>query len=77
MPDMDFEALASGLIIGMIGAGVFMYGKSMRDMKCLAVGAVLTVFPYFVGSVLLMWGITAAILAGLAWSGGAFQRFQR
>jgi hypothetical protein len=68
MLDLDFGTLASSLIIGMIGAGVFMYGKSMRDMRWLGVGAVLTVFPYFVGSVILMWAITGAILGGLWWA---------
>ncbi len=68
MLDLDFGTLASSLIIGMIGAGVFMYGKSMRDLRYLAVGAGLTVFPYFVGSILLMWAITGATLGGLWWA---------
>ena len=62
---MDFShpwALFSGLLIGLIGMAVFIYGKKQTDLKCLGVGVVLCVFPYFVTSLLLMWGLTVACL---------------
>jgi uncharacterized protein (DUF983 family) len=68
MPNLDFATLASSLIIGMIGAGMFMYGKSRLDLKYLATGAGLTVFPYFVGSVAMMWMIAGVVIAALWWT---------
>lgn len=56
--------LVSGLVIGMLGCGLVLYGKKQEDLKCLAGGAVLCVFPYFVHSVLVMWAVTA-VCAGL------------
>lgn len=64
-------AILSGVLIGMIGFVVFNYGRKQTNLKCIATGGVLCVFPYFVGSTLLMWGIAAACLGGLyAWTRG-------
>ncbi len=57
--------LISGLIIGTIGFAVFLYGKKTENFKCLGVGLVLCVYPYFVSSVLMLWLIAALCLAGL------------
>lgn len=71
---MDFGnpwSLLSGLFVGLLGMVLFMYGKKQQNLKCLGAGVVLCVFPYFVTSVLVMWGITAACLGGLyAWTRG-------
>ena len=65
---MTAELLLSGLLIGTLGLGLFMYGKRAEDYRCLAGGVVIMVFPYFVHSVLLMWLMAAACLGGLyAW----------
>src|SRR5882724_2314431 len=37
--------LLSGLLIGGLGVVLFMYGKKQVNVKCLAAGAVLCVFP--------------------------------
>jgi hypothetical protein len=57
--------LLSGLLIGGIGVVLFLYGKKQVNFKCLATGAVLCVFPYFVSSLLLMWVITGVCLGAL------------
>lgn len=71
---MDFGdpwSLFTGLIVGLIGTVIFLYGKKQQNLKCLGAGVVLCVFPYFVTSVLLTWGIAAACLGGLyAWTHG-------
>ncbi len=59
------RVLASGLVIGMVGLGLLIYGKQREDFKCLAGGLVLSVFPYFVHSVLVMWLVAAGCGAGL------------
>ncbi len=65
---MDFDhpwALFSSIFIGIIGTVIFMYGKRQSSFRCLAAGAGLCIFPYFVTSVVLMWAITGAALGGL------------
>lgn len=57
--------LGSGLLIGMVGLGLLVYGKKSEDFKCLAAGLVLSVFPYFVHSLLVMWVMAAGCGAGL------------
>ncbi len=71
---MDFGnpwAIFSGLIIGLLGTAIFIYGKKQQNIRCLAGGAVLCVFPIFVTSLLAMWGITAACLGALYFAGRA------
>lgn len=64
---MDFSnpaLLFSGLFISVIGMGLFLYGKKAQEIKCLGAGIALCVFPYFVTSLLLMWVLAGACLAG-------------
>ena len=66
---MDFSnpgLMFSGLLISMVGFGLFIYGKKGEDLRSLGVGLILMVFPLFVHSVLLMWLIAGACMAG--WS---------
>lgn len=58
-------AMFSGLAIGMLGTVLFIYGKKQQNLRCLAGGAVLCIFPMLITSVLLMWAITAACLGTL------------
>jgi hypothetical protein len=65
---MDFDnpsALISSIFIGLIGMGLFMYGKKQADVKCLAVGVIMCIFPYFITDVLAMWLVAAACIGGL------------
>lgn len=65
---MDFGnpiALFSGLVIGMVGFVLFMYGKKQQEPRPLVAGAVLCVYPYFVASALVMWLLFAVVLGGL------------
>ena len=71
---MDFDnpwTLTSGALIGLIGAAIFIYGKKQQNLRCLAGGVVLCVFPMFVTSLLAMWGIAAACLGALYVAGRA------
>ena len=69
---MDFDhpgLLFSGLIIGAIGAVLFVYGRKQENPRSMVTGVVMCIFPYFVGSLALMWLAAAACLGGLyAWS---------
>jgi hypothetical protein len=58
----DFSLLFSGLLIGTVGLGLFIYGRKRPDTKCLLIGVAMCVYPYFVSSVALLWLIAALCL---------------
>lgn len=63
------SAIVSGLVIGMVGCALFLYGKKQAAPRPLLAGALLCIYPYFVTSVLVMWAVFAAIVGGLyLWS---------
>lgn len=65
---MDFSnpgLLLSGLVISMVGLAIFVYGKKAENAKSLAIGLVMMVFPMFVPSLLWLWLLAGACLAGL------------
>lgn len=68
---MDFGnpyTLVSGLFLGVVGMALFMYGKKQTDFRCIAAGVALCVVPYFIGSLLVLWLVSAGLLGGLwAW----------
>jgi hypothetical protein len=66
--DLDVSSIAAGFVVSGVGFVLFNYGRKMGRIPHLAIGLILMVFPYFVPSVLLMFGI-AALLCGLLYLG--------
>ena len=66
--DIDANSLLAGMLVSSIGFVLFAYGKKQSRFPQLVVGLVLMVYPYFVPSVLLMFGIAVCLL-GLLWLG--------
>ncbi len=65
---MNFDSpaiLFSGLIIGTLGMGLFIYGKKSEQPAPLAVGLGVCALPMMVHSLILLWAITGATIAGL------------
>ncbi|MFT3686068.1 MAG: hypothetical protein QM783_14305 [Phycisphaerales bacterium] len=65
---MSFDnpwALTSGLLIGIIGVALLMYGKREQSPAPIVTGLVLCIAPYFIASLLVTWLFTAACLGGL------------
>lgn len=65
---MDFEhpwSLLSGLIIGLFGMGLLMYGKKQSSVRCIGIGLAMCIFPYFITSVVAMWLCTFACIGAL------------
>lgn len=62
--DMDFGTLMSAMLIGTFGLGFFVYGKKSQNLLVLGLGLALMIYPYFVHSVLWMWIIAVAVVAG-------------
>jgi hypothetical protein len=63
--DLDGNSILASLLIGLVGAGCFMYGRRQSRLPQMLVGALLVVYPYFVSSVPLMVAIAAGLLAAL------------
>lgn len=61
--DLDVSSIAAGFVVSGVGFVLFNYGRKMGRMPHVVVGLVLMVFPYFVPSVLVMFGIAAALCA--------------
>ena len=58
---MDFDhpsVLLSGMLIGAVGMGFFIYGKKNTDLKALLMGVALSVVPLLAHSMLVLWGVT-------------------
>lgn len=65
---MDFDhpaALISGLIIGLLGMGILIYGKKQANFRFIGIGLVMCIFPYFITGLLAMWLCTGACLGAL------------
>ncbi|HMN39429.1 MAG TPA: hypothetical protein PKE29_01195 [Phycisphaerales bacterium] len=66
--DLSPGTLFSGLLLGAIGMALFIYGKKQTDFRCLAAGIALCIAPYVIGSMMALWLVSAAVIAGLvAW----------
>lgn len=63
--NMSAGSLISGLIVGSIGAALFIYGKKQQKFASLGGGLLLCALPMFITSALLLWGLTAATLGGV------------
>jgi hypothetical protein len=65
--DFNFSAsyLISSLLISCLGMGLFLYGKKAQRLWPLLGGLVMCVYPFFISGMLMMWGLTAVICAGL------------
>ena len=64
---VDFSAsgLFLSLLIGAVGAGLFIYGRKQQRFPQMIGGGLLSLYPYFVSNLWLMGGIAVAIVAGV------------
>lgn len=68
--DLDVSSIAAGFVVSGVGFVLFNYGRKMGRIPHVLTGLILMVFPYFVPSVLVMFGI-AALLCALLYLGVA------
>jgi hypothetical protein len=61
--DLDANSIIAGMVVSGVGFVLFSYGKKMSRLPHMAIGLVLLVFPYFVASVALMFGIAVLLCA--------------
>ena len=65
MLDLSFGLLFSGLVLGAIGLYLFIRGKQDADWGSLGGGMALGILPIVVHSLLLLWGLSFAVLGGI------------
>lgn len=58
-------SLLSGLVIGLLGTALLIYGKKEQRMAPALTGLALCIFPHFVTSLVVTWLITGACMGGL------------
>ena len=57
------SVLLSGVLIGAVGMGLFIYGKKSADYRALLMGVSLSVLPLLAHTMLVLWGLTGACAA--------------
>jgi len=64
---MDFSAgsLFLSLLIGTVGAGLFIYGKKQGRLPQMIGGIVLSLYPYFISNLWVMGGIAVAVVVAV------------
>jgi hypothetical protein len=60
---MTTASLLWSVLFGSIGVGFFIYGRKQRAIVPFVCGLALMVFPYFVGNVIALVAIGAALIA--------------
>jgi hypothetical protein len=63
---MDFSGFSTAsifaqLLVGCLGAGIFLYGKSTSKFMPLAVGGAMSLYPFFITAAWLLWAITGGL----------------
>lgn len=64
--NLSLGSLVAGGFISLIGVAVLMYGRKEVRVPHIVAGAILVIFPYFVGLWWLELAIAAVVLAALA-----------
>jgi hypothetical protein len=63
--DLSSGALFLSLVIGAVGAGLFIYGKKQGRLPQMVGGLVLSVYPYFISNLWVMAGIAVAVVVAV------------
>jgi hypothetical protein len=66
--DLSMGGIVVGIFIGLIGIALISYGRKEVRVPHMVVGGILLVYPYFVGNWILIIGIAAFLLGGLAFA---------
>ena len=62
---MSTGVIMSGLLLGAIGFFMFMYGKREGQPLTLIAGIAVSILPMVMHSVLLLWVVSAVLIAGV------------
>lgn len=53
----------TGMLLGCIGGGYFLYGKKQANAPALVSGCLLCLLPYFIGNLVLLLLLSLALMA--------------
>jgi hypothetical protein len=59
--DLDAGSLLTSMLVSSVGFVLLVYGRKMARLPHVTVGAVLLIFPYFVGSIFTMLAVALAL----------------
>ncbi len=62
--DLNFDNIYSQLLISCLGMAFFMFGKKTQSLKPMLAGVAMSIYPFFVNNVWLLWAVTIAVMAG-------------
>ena len=65
LSSLSFSNIFAGILFGAIGFSAFMYGKKQSDLKAVAIGVVLMVYPYVVPNTIAVYVIGVVLTAAL------------
>lgn len=64
LDDLSMSLVLSGLVLGSLGFGIFIWGKKQQELPAILVGILLSLFPMFIHSVGLLWIVSGGLLGG-------------
>jgi hypothetical protein len=60
-----FNMLFAGMAFGCVGSGAWMYGKRRSSAPHMIIGAILIIYPYFTGNVMVLYGVGVVLTVAL------------
>lgn len=63
--DLSPSSLFASLLVGLVGFGLFTYGRKQVRTPQLIVGIALMVFPYFVANAAIVYAVSVGLVVGL------------
>lgn len=60
---MDTTTLMTGMLLGCIGGGYFLYGKKQAHAPALISGCLLCILPYFIGNLVVLLLLSLVLMA--------------
>ena len=62
---LNWPNLMGGVLFGIIGFSAFMYGKKERNVKALAIGIILMVYPWVIPNTIAIYVVGTILTAAL------------
>jgi hypothetical protein len=62
---LDGNAILASLLVGLVGAALFVYGRRQARFPQMLVGVLMVAYPYFVPNVAVMLAIAGGLIVAL------------
>ncbi|RMH12894.1 MAG: amino acid transport protein [Planctomycetota bacterium] len=64
MFELSMPLVLSGLVLGSLGLGIFIWGKREQELSAVVVGLALGILPMCIHSLGLLWLVSGGLLGG-------------